>query len=63
MMLRDLSLYCFDHLEFRGRKELMHRVFKQVDVIHAVHQDHLWLVDTYVFEDTVHTAGVNVLLV
>ena len=63
MMLRDLSLYSFDHLEFRGGKELMHRFFKQVNVIHAIHQDNFWLVDTYVFEDTAHTAGVYIVLV
>ena len=62
-MLRDLSLYSFDHLEFRGMKELMHRFFKQVDVIHAIHQHNFWLVHTYVLEDSVDAALVYVILV
>ena len=63
MILRDLSLYRFNHPELRRRKELLHRFFKHVDAIHAVHQDHLRLVHTYVVEDTVDAAGVDVMLV
>ena len=63
MILRDLPLDSFNHAEFRRRKELLHRFLKQVDVIHTIHHHHLRLVDIYVLEDIVHTAGVDVLLI
>ena len=61
-MLWYLLLYSSANFKVCGMKKVLDRFFKQVDVIHAIHEHYFRFMQTYVFENCMHSISVYIVL-